>query len=57
MAVELSRTTSRFTDMLDHVLTPLQGYLDDPEVTDVEVNPDGRLLGQALQSVGGNPRR
>jgi type IV secretion system protein VirB11 len=28
--------------MLDHVLMPLQGYLDDPEVTDVNVNPDGR---------------
>jgi type IV secretion system protein TrbB len=43
MAVELSRTTSRFTDMLDHVLKPIQAYLDDPEVTDVEANPDGRV--------------
>jgi P-type conjugative transfer ATPase TrbB len=43
MVVELSRTTSRFTDMLDHVLKPIQAYLDDPEVTDVEANPDGRV--------------
>ena len=42
MAVELSRTTSRFVDMLDHVLRRIQAYLDDPEVTDIEANPDGR---------------
>jgi type IV secretion system protein VirB11 len=29
--------------MLDHVLTPIQGYLDDAHVTDVEANPDGRV--------------
>jgi type IV secretion system protein TrbB len=43
MAVELSQTTSRFTDMLDHVLRPIQSYLDHPEVTDIEANPDGRV--------------
>jgi P-type conjugative transfer ATPase TrbB len=29
--------------MLEHVLRPLQGYLDDPQVTDVEANPDGKV--------------
>jgi P-type conjugative transfer ATPase TrbB len=43
MAVALSKTTSRFTDMLDHVLKPIQAYLDHPEVTDIEANPDGRI--------------
>jgi type IV secretion system protein TrbB len=43
MAVALSRTHSRFVDMLDHVLAPLQAYLDDPQVTDVNCNPDGTL--------------
>jgi type IV secretion system protein VirB11 len=40
---ELSKTTSRFTDMLEHILTPLQGYLDDPEVTDIAANPDSTV--------------
>ena len=43
VVAELSRTHVRLTDMLDHVLTPMQDYLDDPEVTDVNCNPDGRL--------------
>jgi P-type conjugative transfer ATPase TrbB len=40
---ELSKTTSRFTDMLDHVLKPIQAYLDDHEVTDIAANSDGRV--------------
>jgi len=43
MAVALTRTHTRFVDMLDHVLKPIQAYLDDPEVTDIEANPDGRV--------------
>jgi type IV secretion system protein TrbB len=39
----LSRTSARLTDMLDHVLKPLQSYLEDPAMTDVEANPDGRV--------------
>jgi len=39
---ELSYTTSRVTDMLSYVLTPIQGYLDDPTVTDIACNSDGR---------------
>jgi P-type conjugative transfer ATPase TrbB len=43
VAVELSRTHTRFVDMLDHVLKPIQAYLDDLEVTDIVANPDATV--------------
>jgi type IV secretion system protein TrbB len=43
VAVELSRTHTRFTNMLDHVLKPIQAYLDDLEVTDIVANPDATV--------------
>lgn len=39
---ELNRSTARLTDMLDYVLRPIQDYLDDHSITDVNVNPNVR---------------
>ena len=43
METALSQTQGRFIDMLDHALKPIQGYLDDPQVTDIMANPNSTV--------------